>query len=316
MTASVAGTVAGLQLAERGLTLHVGPALAWVTTLYPGPVAPGGDEAWLDRVDARWTLRLRGPHPRALANAVDGVGRYHRPPELRAGLRWRRTRLGAGDLLDGDVVHAHASPSRAWLDALRYPPEAVLDAAVAAAMLGQPRLQFLHGAVAARGPTTVVLTGVSGAGKSTLADDLHAAGWDVGGDETFALDPDAGTVVPVARPILTRTTGALPFSAPGHDTRRVSRRPAPWPSPRRLTHLVVLRTFGTTPRLEPGPPAALVAAALLDSAPIAASWGQDPARHALRFSRLFRALGAVTVAALDLGPRTANVEALSAWAER
>lgn len=277
----------------------------------PGPVDL---RVRLDEDDARLRIHVEGPPPPLLKGTARAAAWYSWPSGLRRELAWE-TR--------GTTLVLSAGPqevARLWrrtlhLDRRHFSPEAALDTAFAMVMAAQPDRIFLHGALLDAGAETVALTGVSGAGKTTLGSDLAAAGWRLGSDEIFGVDPDARDAWPAPRAPIARVGGRLPFTeAPPGERKRVTRPVQPWTAPRPLGAVLVLEAFGPEARVRPlGAPSAALFAALLDSVPIAASWGLEPARHALRVARLSRLFAGVRLGALTVGPRADTVAVVRRW---
>lgn len=285
---------------------------AWVERAWGAEAGEAELEVRSEERPDHHALRVRGAPVAIFRNTARGLALYSRPFAERGGLRWvegRPERLRAGD----------RSLARLWtrslhLDREAYPAESTLDFAVALAMAMQPERPFLHGALVDTPAGALGLVGVSGAGKTTLAADLVAAGWTAGSDEAFGFDPQALDAWPIPRAPVHRTSGRLPFSPPDGDLRRELGQPTRWAAPRPLRGLLLLASFGPEAAILPldtRDPALWTA--MLDSVPIAASWGPSPARHALRAARLAAAFAQLRLGALRLGPREASVAAVRAW---
>ena len=78
-----------------------------------------------------------------------------------------------------------------------------------------------------------------------------------------------------------------------------------------LTHVLVLRSFGAEPALRLVDPSA--DPALLDSVPVAASWGTDKVRHLFRAARLVAGLRKLIVAEVQLGTPEATARAITTF---
>lgn len=296
-----------------GVHLHLAglDALPWVAESYAAKPARDGAplHASFSAEPSAWRVDVREAAP--FPDVARAVATYHLLPADRPALRWRR----AGERSigrRGGQLHAQVSPTDATFTRARYPGEALIDAATATAMALQPQLLFLHGAVLHRDGRAIVVSGLSGAGKTTTALALADAGWALGGDEVFGFDPDAVTADPVPRAVLARTGGHLPFSADARSSpRRLVVLPSALVAPLPLTHVLLLRSFGAEPAVRVVEPVA--DPALLDSVPVAASWGTDKVRQAFRVARLLAGLRKLVVADVQLGTPQATARAITTF---
>jgi len=186
---------------------------------------------------------------------------------------------------------------------------------------------FFHAAAIGIGDAGLLMTGIKGGGKTTLALALAARGHAYFGDEMTGVRIGSGEIIPLRRAASVRDGPRAQAVAQALRRRRYnterfpdgSRRarvpvgrllPQAATRPARLRHVLVLRRFATTPRLEtfaPGPEH------LQFLSPLACSlWHVPPARRAMQILSL---LAGAHCSFLDVGPPDATADLLQRMVE-